>query len=340
VDTDDPQDAPDADEPSPDDVEFVSIDPTPYLRDLLARLPAIERRSGQDAALRRDIERGLRDPAFGFRLLIADPRFEGLLPERRLTLEDFRQPSARERARRRVLSPTILIVETEETRYVPVFKNGRLIARPLPKPVVEDVLVPILESRTYREHGDRRAKQSVDDTVAELRRALGGERPLLACVAADVRHQAPHWLAFKGRVARDRHKIARAVIAQVERRFRAHPVGRAGRLAGSKNRPRRRPAEHQELLRLVPRLRALVKHAKQLCREGRDPGRAFDRLVQMVGAPPSTKQIHQQFVQLGSPRVIRKPQEEIVRWIVAKHLGIGLTAAKLLIKRPRSPKPR
>ena len=300
-------------------------------------LPAKEAAIREDAVLRRDIERGLKDPAFGLRLLVDDPRFDGVLPERLLTFQDFRQPTARERAPRGVFGRTILILETRETRYVPVVKNGEIVARQLHKPVIEDVLVPILESRTYREHCERRAHLSVEGTVDELRRALTGERPLSACVAADVRHQSPYWLAFKGRVARERQKTAQAVVAQVERRFRAHAVGRAGRITGSKNRPKPLPREHQEILTLVTRLRALVKQAKQVCRGGRDPGRAFDQVVQLLGAPPSSRQIQQRFV-VGPPRSVRMPQEEIVRWIVAKHLGIGLTAAKRLIKRPRPPK--
>ena len=338
VNKDDRRSATDAEDPSPEDVEFVSIDPLPYLQRLLAGLPVAERATRADAALRRAIQRGLRDPTFGLQLLVDDPRFDGVLPERLLTLEDFRQPTARERAHRGVLGRTILIVETRETRYIPVFKNGQLVARPLPKPVIEDVLIPILESRTYREHGERRAHQSVEETVAELRRAQTGERPLTTCVMADVRHQPPHWLAFKSRVARDRHKTAKALVAQIERRFRPHPVGRPGRTVGSKNRPKPRPVEHQEVVKVVPRLRALIKKAKQLCREGRDPGRVFDQVVHVLSAPPSSKLIQQQFVQAGPPRSLRTPQEEIVRWIVAKHLGIGLTAVKRLIKRQRPPK--
>jgi hypothetical protein len=326
------------DAPSPEDVEFVSLDPVPYLNALLAGLPPMEQCSDRDAALRRDLERGLQDRAFGLRLLVEDPRLNGVLPERVLTLEDVRQPTARERAQRQVLGRTVLIVERREWRARPVLEDGQCVAKPLTKPVLEDVLVPIIESRTYRSHCARREAMSLEDVQAELRRALAGERPLAICVAADVRYQPPHWLAFKGRVARQRQKGAKALIKKVERRFRSHAVGRAGRAIGSRNRLKALPVEHQQILKVVPQLRVLIKEAKRLCREGRDPGRAFDRVEQVLGPPPSSKQIHQHFVQAGPPRTLRAAPEEIVRWIVAKHLGMGLTAAKRLIKVTRQPK--
>ena len=74
---DDEPDDTSVDNPSPDDVEFVSIDPVPYLQRLLTGLPASEGASVADAALRREIERGLKDPVFGLRLLVEDPRFDG-----------------------------------------------------------------------------------------------------------------------------------------------------------------------------------------------------------------------------------------------------------------------
>src|SRR5215831_984811 len=134
---DDQADRPDA--PIPERLEVVSIDPLPYLKDLLRQLPASDRRSGPNAALRRDIERGLQDPAFGLRLLVDDPRFDGVLPERLITLEDMRQPTARERAQQNVLGQTVLIKERRRWRYRPAMKDGQLVARPLTKPATEDV---------------------------------------------------------------------------------------------------------------------------------------------------------------------------------------------------------
>ena len=51
---------PDRDDPPPEEIEFISIsiDPVPYLKDLLARLPGIEQRfPGTDAELRPLVER-------------------------------------------------------------------------------------------------------------------------------------------------------------------------------------------------------------------------------------------------------------------------------------------
>jgi hypothetical protein len=218
------------DDPPPGEIELVSIDPVPYLKDLLRRLPGIERRSpGADAELRPLVERGLTDQKFGLSLLVEDPRFDGVLPKRALTLADFRDPTSREKAHREVLGPTVLIVEEREHRYtLGGYKNGHFVAKRLPKPVTQEELVPILESRTYHTHCARRAGMSVSDVSAELRQALQGEAPLAMCIAADVRWQPPHWLAFKSRVARQRDGAAQALVAKVERRFRAFAVDRGG----------------------------------------------------------------------------------------------------------------
>jgi hypothetical protein len=317
--------------------EFLSVDPVPYLRELLARLPGIEQRfPGTDARLRPDIERGIANPTFGLRLLMEDDRFDGILPRRALTFADFQDPTPRENAYREVLGPPVLIVEEVVRRYrCAGHKDGKLVAKRLSKPVTQEELVPILESRTYRAHCARRLRMPVADVTAELRRALDGEARLVGCVAADVRWQPPHWLGFKSRAARQRDRTTKTLIAKIERRFRPHALGRAGRPVGSKNRPRSPSSNEQGVRELVPRLRAFIREAKRLCREGRNPNRAFGQVVDLLTAPPSAKAIEAFCVEVRPPRRMRKSPEEIVRWVVAKHLGIGLVAAKNLIKRPR-----
>jgi hypothetical protein len=131
--------------------------------------------------------------------------------------------------------------------------------------------------------------------------------------------------AFERRVAR--------VLRRLLTLGRAKP---AGRRPGTRNRPRTRSAEERRVQQLAPQLRTFIRTAKRLCLSGRHPRPALAGVVELIGAaPPSVEQIEHVFLKLGPPRRLTASPEAIVRWIVAKHLGIGLVAAKNLIKRTR-----
>jgi hypothetical protein len=187
----------------------------------------------------------------------------------------------------------------------------------------------------------RTARTQLASTVDAVRAAEQGELEpdvdffVAMTVRWDVHWHPVHWLNFKTDSAKRRDRDALKLIEQVEQRFRPYAVGRGGRRVGSKNRPRDRPPEELRMQQLAPELRGLIKHAKRLCREGRNPSPALGRIADLLTPSPSAKDIETFSVEVGPPRRLRKSPEEIVRWVVAKHLGIGLSAAKNLIKRPR-----
>ena len=104
--------------------ERAYVDPVPYLRKLLDRddLPK---------EMAAEVRRGLKDRAHGLRLLVEDPRFDGILADPSVLLGG----ALTDPGMLRVLGPTIRIREERVVRAVPVVKNGRLVARHLSKPV-------------------------------------------------------------------------------------------------------------------------------------------------------------------------------------------------------------